>query len=420
MRMERFDLRQMALMTVGVFVAIFLVGSFGPYGSAERGQLDKRQLALWGGLELERAVQALKDAILRGDPAYGADFDRHMQQVERATTLYRSRGPLGREEQDALARLQAEVPRYRSAIATVQHMQEEHAPIPDIDRAVKGEDRPVSAALEELESAAAAQSRAASGSPLTGGGSVVATALLCAVLSGCLVALGQFAFGRVRTWDDSWRELALKVVRWEEEKQARASHRLHDGVCQSVAAVMYLLRGAEGWASDRSSGALRARIDDALRDAVRDARAVAMDLCPPPVHDVGLLGSLESIWADARSRAPDLRLTTHSDVPEKDIPAGLKRELERLAPMAVQWTNDVPGARQLVWSLTRERGQLRLGIGVQTDASGTVDAPATGPRRPRPGPAEALAARIRLSGGRTRGIEEVPGGKALVARWRLG
>ena len=40
--------------------------------------LEKREAALRGDLALERAVQALKDSILRGESAYSEDFTRHM------------------------------------------------------------------------------------------------------------------------------------------------------------------------------------------------------------------------------------------------------------------------------------------------------------------------------------------------------
>lgn len=419
MKMERFDLQQLVLMTTGVFLAIFLVGNFGPSDGSYLGQLDKRQIALWGGLELEHAVQALKDSILRGDSAYNTDFDRAMQEVERAMNLYRARGALGQDEEQALERLRTQVPVYRSAIETVQQMRYRNAPITEIDRAVKGQDRPISAAFEALEAAAAAQSRSAQRLRVGNGGNLVSTALVCAVLSGFLVALGQLALGRMRSKDGSLRDLAMKVVRWEEEKQLRASQRLHDGVCQSVAAVMYLLRGADSAALGPAGGSLRARIDGVLQGAIRDARAIAMDLCPPPIHDVGLLGSLESIWADARSRTPELKLAATSDVQESEIPAELKRELERLAPMAAEWARQEPGACQMVWTLTRERRRIRLGIGVQTDAPHADEANTSPERRRQARAAEAIADRMRLTGATTRGVQDVPGGQALIAHWFL-
>lgn len=413
--LERFDLRQFVLLTTGVFVAIFLVGQFGPSERSDRDQRDKGQIALWGGLEIEYAVHALKNAILRGDPAYNADFDRSMREVERATNLYRSYGTLSPEEQQALDRLRMEVPHYRSAMATVQRMRDSKAPITEIDRAVKGEDRPISAAFEKLHAAAAAQGDDAQGVPTRKG---VATALVCALLSGLLVALGQFGLDRIRTKGGSLRHIAMKVVHWEEEKQWRASQRLREGVCQSFAAVMFALRGDDTASAEPLGGPLRARIDAVLRTAIRDTQAIATDLYPFPIGGIGLLGSLESIWADARHRCPQLKLTAVTDVQEADVPEALQREIERLAPMAVEWARKEPGACQLVWTLSRERRRIRLGIGVQATVAHQGGLPGRLEGRHHAHPAEAITARLRLSGAMTCGAKAVPGGQALVAYWR--
>lgn len=419
MMVQRFDLRQLAVMTTGVFLATLLVGRFNAAEPSDRTPADKRQVALMGGLELENAVHALKNAILRGAPAYRADFDRSMHEVERAADLYRAYGALSPEEAATLDLLRTEVPLYRNAMETVGRMREGRAPITEIDRAVKGEDRPISAAFEKLQAIAAAQVQGEQGLRADRGGGLALTALVCALLSGVLVAAGDFALGRVRARGGSLRESAMRVIRWEEEKQMRASRRLRDGVCQSFAGAMCLLRGVDKDAADLSGGTLRARIDSVLQDAIRDAQAIAVDLCPPRARDHGLLASLASIWADARRRCPQLKLAATSDIREIDLPQALAHEIERLAPMAVDWARSEPGALQLVWTLSRERRRLRIGIGIQTGPQGPAGSPTPGEPPWHSPPAEAIAARLRLSGAATRGVENVPGGRALAAYWRL-
>src|SRR5882757_9451112 len=86
----------MGLFLVGLAVglAIDLLQDFVYPARTEPTQLKKRELALRGDLELERAVQALKDCILRGEPIYSEDFTRHMEEVDRVALRYRSSGAL--------------------------------------------------------------------------------------------------------------------------------------------------------------------------------------------------------------------------------------------------------------------------------------------------------------------------------------
>jgi hypothetical protein len=85
--MIRQDLKslQFRCMAVGLLLAglaggltIDVLRDFMHPARAQSRLFEKRELALRGNLELERAVQALKDCILRGEPEYSDDFSRHL------------------------------------------------------------------------------------------------------------------------------------------------------------------------------------------------------------------------------------------------------------------------------------------------------------------------------------------------------
>jgi hypothetical protein len=379
--------------------------------------LEKREAALRGDLALERAVQALKDSILRGESAYSQDFATHMEEVDRAAFQYRTWGPLDQEEEAALTRLQEALPKYQAAIHSVHRMRAVNAPITEIDSAVKGEDRPISAAFRELE--AAASDPNAAGRSLFREAIVV---ILCVVLA---VSLLSFSLAsRAHQIDNfggdgrSLRELSNRIIRWEEEKESRACSVLHDKVCQSLSAIMYLMKGAEHTAPDRASASYRSNVEPivpSLQVAIRETLAVASDLRPPRLQESGLLGTLESVWEDAATLRPGLEIAQRTRLKEADVPEDLKPVILRIARMTLDWADQGPPKRRLAWHLARERGQVRLSIQVQgesdTRRGGTAIASASSNL------ADAIHARIVLSGGVSDGARDFPGAQAMHASW---
>jgi hypothetical protein len=384
---------------------------------AQPRQLEKRELALRGDLELERAVQALKDCILRGEPAYSEDFSRHMEEVDRAAFQYRAWGSLDQEEEEALGKLSEALPRYRAAIYSVHRMHAQDAPITEIDTMVKGEDRPISAAFRKLEVAAS--------DPSAFGRSIFREAAVVTLCAALAAALLYFSFAaRVHQGEDfggggrSLRELSNRVMRWEEEKESKAFLVLHDKVCQSLSAIMYLLKGAEHFTPDRANASFRSNVEPivpSLQVAIREILAVALDLRPPRLQESGLLETLESVWADCVVLRPGLDIVARGRLREDDVPAELKPVILRIARMTLDWADQT--TRRLTWDLAREQGQIRLSVQVDSRReTGHVGTPvATLPSDL----ADAIRARIVLSGGVSDGIREVPGGQSMLASWPL-
>ena len=381
--------------------------------------LEKRELALRGDLELERAVQALKDCILRGEASYSEDFTKHMEEVDRAAFQYREGGRLGQVEEEALVRLNEALPKYRAALYSVNRMRAKDAPITEIDTLVKGGDRPISAAFRELE-AAASDPNAFDRSLFR----EAAVVILCAVFAGALL---YFSFAtRVQPSEDagddsrSLRELSNRIVQWEEERESRAFSVLHDKVCQSLSAIMYLLKGAEHFAPDRANASFRSNVEPiipSLQAAIRETLAIAVDLRPPRMQESGLLGTLDSVWEDCVMLRPGLEIVARRQLKEADIPEELKPVILRIARMALDWADQESGARRLTWDLAREQGQIRLSVQVLSGREAGRDAaPIAGTPSDL---TDAIRARIVMSGGASDGARAIPGGQTLLANWPL-
>src|ERR1700722_19115945 len=240
------------LLALAIGTAVDVARDFQRQNDARQAEAQKQQLVLLGELELGHAVQDFKDCLLRGDTSYCDDFDRHIEAADRSLSLYGAQGAQQPDERKVIGALRPALSAYRSALYEVRNMQSRHATIQEIDSAVKGDDRPVAAGLSEL---AALSSNRHSGWHVPLGQAIWLTVLTSlAALS--LYLTFRSSMRRSLETARLVRQLSNRMMEWEEDKKAKAFERLHDGVCQSLAAIMYLLRSAQRVATGGGQDAL--------------------------------------------------------------------------------------------------------------------------------------------------------------------
>jgi hypothetical protein len=382
---------------------------------------QKRQLALLGEVELGHAVQDFKDCLLRGDTSYCEDFDRHMQAVDRTVSLYGAQGAQQPHEKKVLGALRQALSVYRSALYEVRDMQSRHATIQDIDSVVKGEDRPVAAGLSEL---------AALSSSTHSGWRVPLGQALCLMVYTTLAALllyltfpSSIRLGR-RSHEtaQSLRQLSNQMNEWDEDKKAKAFVRLHDGVCQSLTAIMYFLKSAQPVAAGGHrllSDRIPEPVIPSLQAVIQDARAVALQLRPPRMQESGLLATLHSLWVDSRALNPALVIKPRALLQESDVPEGLKPVILRIAQMTLDFAEQNPLGCRVAWVLERSDQTLRLSIDMTVDAR----PPPQSPQQPSPAATaldllDAIRARVVLSGGSSDCVRNGAGRRTIVSTWQ--
>ena len=388
---------------------------------ARRAESQRRQLALFGELELLHAVQDFKDCILRADTYHCEDFDRHIQGVDRTVSLYGAQSPQQPHEREVLEALRQQLTVYRSAMYEVRDMQSRHATIQEIDSVVKGADGPVAARLSEL---AARTPSTYSGWRLPLGQAfclMVYTTLAALLLY--LTFQSSIRHGRrSRQTAQSLRQLSNRMIEWDEDKKAKAFVRLHDGVCQSLTAIMYFLKSAQPVAVS-GDNLLSERIPEpiipSLQAVIRDARAVAMQLRPPRMQEDGLLATLRSLWGDSRALNPALVIKPRALLQERDIPEGLKAVILRIAQMTLDYAEQNPSACRLAWVLERSGQMLRLSIDMAVDADLSQQ---QSPQQPSSSATalnllEAIRARVVLSGGSSDCVRDVAERRTIVCTW---
>jgi two-component system sensor histidine kinase UhpB len=117
------------------------------------------------------------------------------------------------------------------------------------------------------------------------------------------------------------RESARRALAAQEDERRRIARELHDEVGQALTAVVLQLdraqAGAEGDVADRMREAR-----EAARATLEEVRAIARNLRPEALDDLGLAAALRQLCADAertgaiveRRIAPDLRLAPDAEV----------------------------------------------------------------------------------------------------------
>jgi len=391
-------------------------------GAVDRTANEKKDLALRGELELEKAVHEFKDALLRGDEKYGEAFSQDVAAALLVIRRYEVAGALREREKAPLAALKQGLPGYQHAFYSIRDMRNSNATISEIDAAVKGIDRPLASAFNELESVAADGS-AVRDVPFGLALRLVSYATLACLFVWLTLVSWKYGGDSLPRRERSLRYLSDRMMRWEEDKKAQAFARLHDGVCQSLSGIMYLLKSGEQFAINREKNDTNQEILEpvipSLQAAIRDARAIAIELRPLTLRESGLLETLEALRLDYHAAAsPSFQIVARVALEEKDIPSPLKPVILGIAQMTLDLAAQEFKTSRVVWALARERKQLRLSVEIEMENN---RAHASAPTEINPGRsidlADAIRARVILSGGKSEGVHDTPGGKTLVATW---
>jgi len=104
--------------------------------------------------------------------------------------------------------------------------------------------------------------------------------------------------GGVEEYRRRLRVVASRAIEAGEAERKRIAHELHDGIAQSLAALMLQMRLARGTASDEMRDRLLAEVGDRLAVTIDELRGMARDLRPPSLDMLGLTAALETLARD--------------------------------------------------------------------------------------------------------------------------
>ena len=127
--------------------------------------------------------------------------------------------------------------------------------------------------------------------------------------------------------------LSARMLAAEDNERRRIATELHEEIAQNLSAAKLRAetftlaasrtKDAHGMDPDRE-------IVPLVREAIRDVRALAMDLRPPSLDDFGLVTTLRGLCRMVQASNPQLVLTTQLDAEESEIPDPLKGIIFRI------------------------------------------------------------------------------------------
>lgn len=216
------------------------------------------------------------------------------------------------------------------------------------------------------------------------------------------------------------RDLSARLLIAQEQERQGVARDLHDGPCQTLAAVRLLL---EEWLrvqpaiERRESMAPLRFLGPTLQDVADELRQISTDLRPAMLDDLGLLATLRWYLGNFARLHPGLEIRHHFDLAESDIPPALRTPVFRILQEAAANAAKHSSGSCLEVSLGLAAGELRLAV--TDDGGGLV------PNRglavgASPGLGlSSMRERATLSGGELRIQVRPEGGTTVAASWPL-
>ncbi|MGH8304956.1 MAG: sensor histidine kinase [Steroidobacteraceae bacterium] len=174
--------------------------------------------------------------------------------------------------------------------------------------------------------------------------------------------------------------LSQQLIKAQESERGRIAQELHDSVGQSLAAIKYSLERAaeldrQGRRADTRS--LLTRTIERVQETIAEIRAIAMDLRPPVLDDLGVASALAWLCREFADTYPHIRIRNRISAADSAIPPRLATVIFRCAQELFNNVAKHAQAKHLTVALSREPATVTLivaddGVGLPTaDSSGS-------------------------------------------------
>ncbi|GBD15974.1 Oxygen sensor histidine kinase NreB [bacterium HR26] len=164
----------------------------------------------------------------------------------------------------------------------------------------------------------------------------------------------------VVAYQNRLRELSLRVLTAQEEERRRIARELHDDTAQSLTAHLLRLKMLEDRGGVTDSQTLAELISQTAA-TLESIRAIAHELRPPSLDDLGLPAALEGLAAQQRQRF-GLPVTVTIRGPRRRLDPDVELALYRIAQEALTNVAKHAQAGQAQLQLSFDNGQVTLEI----------------------------------------------------------
>ena len=165
----------------------------------------------------------------------------------------------------------------------------------------------------------------------------------------------------IRERSQTLEVLSAQMLKSEESNKKKIAHELHEGLAQTLSAIKLYVEnlrstGTEDAGGPQSVGA----IIPVLHQAIEEVRAIATELRPSSIDDIGLLLTLRRLCRELEQRRPGVRIDLQTPLEESDIPARLKITLYRIIASVFDDMAHTANGEQIGLGLWRDNMTLTL------------------------------------------------------------
>ena len=134
----------------------------------------------------------------------------------------------------------------------------------------------------------------------------------------------------IRERTETLEVLSAQMLRSEESHKKKIAFDLHEGLAQTLAALKLQVENGRQRRECDAAAACVDSIIPVLQEAIQEVRAIATDLRPPSLDDLGLLPTINWLCRELEQQHPRIRIERQISLQERDIPPPLKIVLYRI------------------------------------------------------------------------------------------
>lgn len=209
--------------------------------------------------------------------------------------------------------------------------------------------------------------------------------------------------------------LSSQLISDQESEKQRVANELHEGIAQTLSGLKFRLEDAYYLIEKElaAEGRVVNSLVSLVQDIIREVRALAMDLRPSSLDDLGVLPTLDWYCRELQAVHPGLLLEQEIHVEERDIPKVLKVVIYRLVQEQLKYLVQSNRTVRVRLQLDRGNGVICLKMKDSVAEAELSDEQ----RRDRGLHLMSLKERITLSGGSEQSGFNAWGGTTLSAEW---
>lgn len=223
----------------------------------------------------------------------------------------------------------------------------------------------------------------------------------------------------IRERTETLQLLSARMLKSEESQKQKIAFELHEGLAQTLAALK--LKAEHGRHNHNEDEAAAGSVDSiipALQEAIQEVRAIATDLRPASLDDLGLLPTINSLCREFGQRHPGIRIEQRISLEERDVPTPLKGILYRIIMSALDDMAQHLGTGRIQLALGLDDDDLILLInGTATEAPERTGAPPAGIKPQLRGRFSRMEELTTVSGGSFTATHHSDDGTTLRAVW---